>query len=373
VLSRIGRGRTLCNLERINRSREVVSEKSTSIQYINVLRIIATYIVVTGHIAIWSSYAATPLGFNWWILKWIHLAALWVIPAFVMISGTLLLNNPRDESAMSFYKRRMHRIFVPVIFWTALYLVIRVVVDKEEMTVSRAAQLIFRANPYYHLWYVWMIPALYLVTPPLRVFVKQSTSAQRILLIAIIFLLAGVYSPINNLYLGNKRTIFTMFIPYIAWYLTGYEIVRADPKKVPFKYLLAAVGICAAYITLMAYPFIDRLGHGKTIFDFLYDSFSPPQVAMGIGIFWAVYLIGQRAGPLKGIPKTAVEWMASTTLGIYMMHPLLLAFMQYKFSDESANEGLLFTLTVGPLTAFIACYLISSLILNIPYLKRTIS
>lgn len=351
----------------------MVREKSTSIQYINVLRIIATYIVVTGHIAIWSSYAATPLGFNWWILKWIHLAALWVIPAFVMISGTLLLNNPRDESAMSFYRRRIHRIFVPVIFWTALYLVIRVVVDKEEMTVSRAAQLIFRANPYYHLWYVWMIPALYLVTPPLRVFVKQSTSAQRILLIAIIFLLAGAYSPINNLYLGNKRTIFTMFIPYIAWYLTGYEIVRADPKKVPFKYLLAAVGICAAYITLMAYPFIDRLGHSKTIFDFLYDGFSPPQVAMGIGIFWAVYLIGQRAKPLKGIPKTAVEWMASTTLGIYMMHPLMLAFMQYKFSDESADEGLLFTLTVGPLTAFIACYLISSLILNIPYLKRTIS
>ncbi|MBL7154434.1 MAG: acyltransferase family protein [Phycisphaerae bacterium] len=351
----------------------MVREKSTSIQYINVLRIITTYIVVTGHIAIWSSYTAPPLGVDWWILKWVHLVGLWVIPAFVMISGTLLLNNPRGESAMAFYKRRMYRIGVPVIFWSALYLVIRVVVDKEEMTVLRAAELVFRADPYYHLWYVWMIPALYLVTPPLRVFVKHSTSAQRILLIAIIFLLAGIYSPINNLYLGNKRTIFTMFIPYIAYYMTGYEIVRADPKKIPFKYLLIAVAICAGYITLMAYPFIDRLGSSKTIFNFLYDGFSPPQVALGIGIFWAVYLIGQRAKPLKGIPKTAVEWMASTTLGIYMMHPLMLAFMRYKFSDESADEGLLFTLTVGPLVAFIACYLASSLILNIPYLKRTIS
>lgn len=351
----------------------MLREKSTSIQYINVLRIITTYIVVTGHIAIWSSYDATPLGLNWWILKWIHLVGLFVIPTFVMISGTLLLNDPRNESAMSFYKRRMYRIGVPVVFWSALYLVIRVVVDKEEMTVLRAAELVFRAEPYYHLWYVWMIPALYLVTPPLRVFVKHSTSAQRILLIAIIFLLAGAYSPINNLYLGNKRTIFTMFIPYVAWYLTGYEIVRADPKKIPFKYLLIAVAICAGYITLMAYPFIDRLGHSKTIFDFLYDGFSPPQVALGMGIFWAVYMIGQRAKPLKGVGKTAVEWMASTTLGIYMMHPLMLAFMRYKFSDESADEGLLFTMTVGPLVAFIACYLASSLILNIPYLKRLIS
>ncbi len=351
----------------------MVREKSTSIQYINVLRIIAIYCVVTGHIAIWSSYTASPLGVNWWILKWIHLVSLFVIPVFVMTSGTLLLNNPRDESAMSFYRRRMYRIGVPVIFWSALYLVIRAVVDKEDMTVLRAAELVFRADPYYHLWYVWMIPALYLVTPPLRVFVKHSTSAQRILLIAIIFLLAGIYSPINNLYLGNKRTIFTMFIPYIAYYMIGYEIVRANPKKIPFRYLLIAVAVCAAYITLLAYPFIDRLGHSKTIFNFLYDGFSPPQLAMGIGIFWAVYLIGQRAKPLKGIPKTTVEWMASTTLGIYMMHPLMLAFMRYKFSDESADEGLLFTMTVGPLAAFIACYLASSLILNIPYVKRIIS
>ena len=351
----------------------MASEKSTNIQYINVLRIIATYTVVTGHVAIWVSYTAPPLGVSWWIVKWIHLVALWVIPVFVMISGTLLLNDPKNESATAFYKKRMHRIGVPVIFWTALFLVIRVVVDKEEMTVLRAAELIFTADPYYHLWYVWMIPALYLVTPPLRVFVKHSTSAQRILLIAIIFLLMGIYSPINNLYLGNKRTIFTMFIPYVAWCLAGYEIVRADPRKTPFKYLLIAVAICAGYITLLAFPFIDRLGDSKTIFNFLYDGFSPPQVALGIGIFWAAYLIGQRARPLKGIPKTAVEWMASTTLGIYLMHPLMLAFMRYKFADESSEEGLLFTLTVGPLAAFLACYLVSSLILNIHYLKRIIS
>ena len=96
----------------------MVRQKATSIQYINALRIIATYAVVTGHIAIWASYTAPPLGLGWWVLKWIHLVALWVIPAFVMISGILLLDNPRDESAADFYKRRMHRIAVPVIIIT---------------------------------------------------------------------------------------------------------------------------------------------------------------------------------------------------------------------------------------------------------------
>ena len=359
----------------------MVRQKSTSIQYINIMRILATYVVVTGHIAIWTTYTATPLGLNWWIGTWIHLCGLWVIPAFVMVTGALLLDESRNESPASFYKRRMYRIGIPIVFWTVLYLVIRVVVDKEDMTVARAAKLILTADPYYHLWYLGMVPGLYLALPLVRIFVRHSTSKQRILLIALIFLLAGCYSPINNLYLGNQRTVFTMFLPYIAYLLAGYEIPRIDPKKVPFKWLLAAVGICAAYTIVLAYPFMDRFGvaatgppHGSLDTpQFIYDAFCPPQIVLGIGIFWAVFLIDQRTRPLKGIGKTAVEWMASTTLGIYVMHPLVLSYMRYRFSDESAEGGLLFTLTVGPLVAFIVCYLASSLILNIPYLKRIIS
>jgi len=359
----------------------VVRDKSTSIQYINIVRILAIYVVVTGHIAIWTTYTAPPMGLTWWVGKWIHLCALWVIPAFVMVTGTLLLDDSRNESPASFYKRRIYRIAIPIVFWTVLFLVIRVVVDKEDMTVARAARLILTADPYYHLWYLGMLPGLYLALPLVRIFVRHSTSKQRILLIALIFGLAGSYSTVNNLYLGNQRTIFTMFLPYIAYLLVGYEIPRIDPKNVPFKWLLAAVGICAAYVILLAFPFIDRLGVAATgppygrldTPQFIYDAFCPPQIVLGIGIFWALYLIDRRTRQLRGIPKTVVEWMASTTLGIYVMHPLVLAYMRYRFSDESAEGGLLFTLTVGPLVAFITCYLASSLILNIPYLKRIIS
>jgi len=288
-----------------------------------------------------------------------------------MISGALLLDDSRNESAWSFYKRRMQRIGIPLVFWTIVYLIIRKVVDAEDLTAGRAAQLILTADAYYHLWFLWMIPGLYLVTPPLRVFVRNSTSTERIFLIALIFVLASVYSPINNLFLGNRRSIFTIFIPYIAYYMAGYEIRHIDPGKVPFKYLVAAVIICAVYIIVLAGPFIDLLSMGKA--GFLYDGFSPPVIVLGMGIFWAAYLIDRRTKPLRGIPKTAVEWMASTTLGIYVLHPLVLSHMRYRFSDESAEGGFLFTITVGPLVAFIACYLIASLIINIPFLRRTIT
>ncbi len=380
-----GREKTQKELENIGRSSALAREKSRSIQYINKLRICAVYAVVAGHIAIWTTdprdlmtdagdIAApliAPLSVNWWIGKWIHLTCLFAIPVFVMISGALLLDDSRNESAWSFYKRRMQRIGIPLVFWTIVYLIIRKVVDAEDLTAGRAAELILTADPYYHLWFLFMIPGLYLVTPPLRVFVRNSTSTERILLIALIFVLASVYSPINNLFLGNRRSIFTMFIPYIAYYMAGYEIRHIDPRKVPFKYLVAAVIICAIYIVVLAGPFIDLLSVGKA--GFLYDGFSPPVIVMGMGIFWAVYLIDRRTKPLRGIRKTAVEWMASTTLGIYVLHPLVLSYMRDRFSDESAEGGFLFTITAGPLAAFIACYLIASLIINIPFLRRTIT
>jgi len=358
-----------------------VREKSGTIQYINKLRIVAIYAVIAGHIAIGTTNPpdwmpgvetiAPPLTLNWWIAKWIHLMALFAVPIFVMISGALLLDASRNESAPSFYKKRMHRIALPFAFWSALFLVFRAVVDKEDMTTARAAELILTADPYYHLWFLCMIPGLYLVTPILRIFVKNSTSKERILLIALIFTLAAVYYPINNLFLGNRRTIFTMFIPYIAYFLAGYEVTHIDPAKVPRKYLAAAVAISAAYITVMAWPFIDLLSVGKT--GFLYDPFSPPEIAIGISIFWAVYLIDQRTKPLRRIPKRIVEWMASATLGIYVLHPLVLSYMSYKFNDESADEGFLFTIALGPLVAFIASLLLASVMLKIPFIRRTIS
>ncbi|MBN2138745.1 MAG: acyltransferase family protein [Sedimentisphaerales bacterium] len=356
----------------------MAEKRSTSIQYINTLRVLAIYAVILGHVAIWTTYDMKPLGVEWWVSTWVHLLCLCSIPVFVMVSGALLLDDSGNESPGAFYKKRMLRVGIPLLFWAPFFLAVRVFLDKEEMSVGRAAELILTADPYYHLWFLCMIPALYLVTPVLRVFIRHSSPGQRILLMVIMFSLAGIYSPINTLLLGNKRTIFTMFIPYVAYYIAGYEIRFADPKKVPRKYLVWAAGACAVYIGVVAYPFIDALGEAKTQYpggtpQFVYDSFCLPQVVMGIGFFWAVYIIHQRIGDVKGVVTKLIGLIATTTLGIYILHPLVLAAMRANFADESSEGGLLFTLTAGPMFAFVATWLLTSLLMNIPYFRRTIS
>ncbi len=341
-----------------------------SIQYINYLRILAIFTVVAAHVTIWTALNLETFSLNWWICHGIYFSCLWCIPVFVMISGALLLDDSRNETAVSFYKRRMHRIGVPLVFWSFVYLVVRQVIGHEELTIRYVIKLILTGEPYYHLWFLYMIAGLYLITPMLRTYIRHSCLKERIILIAIIFILAGAYSQVNILFWSNQKSIFTMFLPFIGYYLCGYQLRFIDPKKIPSRYLVAALVLCAFYISMLTDVFIETQGkiNNRNIFDF----FSPPVVVMSIAIFWAAYLIDRNAKPKKGVLKNAAAWVASTTLGIYVLHFGILEYIGNKLGKHAKDENPLIGIIIVPVIAFIVCSLITSLIMRIPFLRRTV-
>lgn len=343
---------------------------STNIQYISILRILAILAVIYVHVSTWMTNSTTPLTFNWWVGNWIHAVTLWSIPVFVMVSGALLLDDSRNETPIRFYKKRARRIGVPLVFWTFFYLVVRKVVGHEELTAGYVIKLILTANPYYHLWFLYMITGLYLVTPLLRTYIKHSSSKERIFLIVIILILASSYSLINSLFLGNQSSIFTIFVPYLGYYLCGYQLRFIDPRKISSKYLAAVLIFCVIYIAMLTDVFVKTLGQPKA--RFLYDYFSLPVVVMSIAVFWAAYLISSYAKPLEGVVKIATERLASATLGIYVLHPIILEFIRDRFGERTTNSNFLVGITMVPVITLIACYLITSLITRIPLLRRVV-
>lgn len=343
---------------------------STDIQYINILRILALFAVINVHVSTWMAYNTTPLTFDWWVGNWIHAMTLWSIPVFVMVSGALLLDDSRNETPIRFYKKRTQRIVVPLVFWTFFYLVVRKVVGHEELTAGYVIKLILIAEPYYHLWFLYMITGLYLVTPLLRTYIKHSSSKERISLIVMILILASSYSLINSLVLGNERSIFTIFVPYIGYYLCGYQLRFIDPRKISPKYLAAVLILCVIYTAMLTDVFVKTLGqpNGR----FLYNSFSPPVIVMSIVVFWAAYLISCHAKPLEGFAKVAAERLASATLGIYVLHPVFLEYIRDRLGKHATDGNFLLGLAVVPVITFIGCYLITSLIMRIPVLRRVV-
>lgn len=345
-------------------------ERSRSIQYINRLRILSIYAVITAHVTIWLTMASEPFTVDWWVGCAIFYLCFCSIPVFVMVSGALLLDDSRNESLKEFYWKRIHRVGVPLVAWTVVYLGFRGFVEHEPLTVGRVVRLIITADPYYHLWFLYMILGLYLVTPPLRTFVRHARQGERLLVIVTILVLSNAYFQADALLWDNQRSIFTMFIPYIAYYLCGYELSRIDPRQVPSKYLLIPIVISAAYLLVFSGIFLDRQGGVGT--RFVFDFFSPPVVFLSIAIFWAARLHDATTPPIEGIRKTAVEWIASATLGIYVLHPLVLAFIGDRLSGHAGNGTFLAGVILIPLVTFAACYGITSLLMNIPLVRRTV-
>jgi surface polysaccharide O-acyltransferase-like enzyme len=351
----------------------VPQERSRSIQYINRLRILSIYAVVTAHVTIWLTMASTPFSFNWWLGASVFYACFCSIPVFVMISGALLLDGSRAEPLREFYRKRLYRVGVPLVSWTIVYLCVRAFVDHEWLTAGRVFELIITADPYYHLWFLYMIAGLYLVTPFLRIFVQHATRNERLFVIVLMLVLASAYFQADALLWQNQRSVFTLFIPYIAFYLCGHELSRMDPRKIPpAKHIVLAVVICVVYLAIFAQPFIARqggVGPGKR---FVFDFFSPPIIFLSIAIFWAARLRDATAKPATGIRRTAIEWVASTTLGIYALHPLVLISIQNVLKNHAGDGSFLAGILLVPLITFAACYLITSILMNIPIVRRMV-
>ena len=95
------------------------TDRPERFEYINQLRVIAAFGVVVGHVSIWVVSMMEPLSFDWWVGSFGHFMARWTVPVFVMVSGALLLDPSKEDRPIDFYKKRMRRILVPLIFWTA--------------------------------------------------------------------------------------------------------------------------------------------------------------------------------------------------------------------------------------------------------------
>ncbi len=348
-------------------------ERSRSIQYINKLRIFSIYAVVTAHVTIWLTMASTPFTFNWWLGTSIFYACFCSIPVFVMISGALLLDNSRDEPMLEFYRKRMVRVGVPLVSWTIVYLGVRGFLDHERLTAGRIFELILTADPYYHLWFFYMIAGSVprdAAVADLRAALHSHGAAVRHRRDA---------GPGDRLLPGRHPALAEPAVglhPVHPVHRILSARLRAQPDRPtqgPFSEVhRSGRSDLRGYLAAFARPFIARQGGVGPGERFVFDFFTPPIIFVSIAIFWIARRLDVTAKPANGIRKIAVEWIASTTLGVYALHPLVLKWIQNGLKNHTGDGGFLAGVLLVPLVTFAVCYLITSILMNIPILRRAV-
>lgn len=202
---------------------------------------------------------------------------------YVMLSGTLLLGgrNNRDEGVVTFYVRRASKVIIPLVAYYLLLLFLNGEVSflpPENIGVSflRIAAGAPDAGP--HLWLIYTIVALYLVTPFFRVMVQHMGDR-------LLFALAVVILVLNALttYLPLFGTAFGATSFLAGWegiFLLGYILTRQNGLQGATRrnrILLSAAAVC--YIVMAAAVFAD-----SSNMNYVYGS-TPTITVASCGIF----------------------------------------------------------------------------------------
>ncbi len=260
--------------------------------------------VVTIHATAPFVVAGSAIGASYWVALVGNELSRGAVPIFLAISGWTLLTRTIDLRA------RLTRLVVPLAAWTVIYVVEATVRGSEDR--NWVAMALFGPGVREHLWFFYfLIPivvVVWLVRQPQASWVYGAVGG----LVVVVRAIAGV-AKAQAFWLGYAWGVGYVGIGYAA--LEG----RAPDRRLAL--LLYAGATLALIVGVRLY--------GPDTWPVSYAS--PLVVAAAIAAMWALRAVA-REMPL-----------ASLTLGVYLVHPLVLDVVQQLTSVLGPEARLLLT------------------------------
>ena len=315
--------------------------------WVDVLRLAAMLMVIAGHSV--DIYNATPQDdpMNGFWGAFIGSLMRPSVPLFAMMTGLLLL--PIGESASSFYRRRIPRVLIPMLFWSVIYYLIPwftgvIGLDKSVISVlfpfefapsqewgdavSNIAMIPLTFNGYTtHMWYLYMLIGLYLFMPFFSAWVEKNdhTLIRTYIILwgcsLMLPYLAQLLSP--NLFgvcAWNQFGTFHYFAGFTGYLLLGHLLGKGNPlpsrKIVAVGVMLYFAGYVVTYTgftTIMAQYSYEQ---APDLIEMFWQFCSPNVVLMAIGLF----LIAQRVKIRSERWQRVLQSTTRCSFGAYMMH-----------------------------------------------------
>lgn len=282
---------------------------------INLMRTFAIFMVIVVHVC------AAPfkvMDASWLSINVVDSLARWCVPVFFMLSGALLLG--KNEPLSVFFKKRIIKIILPLVFWSYVYLIFsryfsHLDTDHAYPNVSFKIKDVIRGPAYFHLWFIYAIITIYIATPMMRALV-QVASKQLVSYCLICWVIGASILPTledtgilkNNFFYYN----FDFLPQYLGYFLLGFFLSKYyDKVNNLVGYFLTILGWSCTFL-LTTY---QKTGKHVPI-DLFYSYLSPNVIIMSIGIFIVI-------SKFKDESKIIAS-LGNCSFGIYLSHMLVM-------------------------------------------------
>ncbi len=242
------------------------------------------------------------------------------VPLFVMLSGALLLEPAKaDEPMRVFFKKRFNRIAFPMMFWTAAYFAWGYYVHGRPLTLFNISQGLLTGS-YDHLWFLYLLLGLYLVTPILRVLVKFIDRRKFVLLLSLWFVGTVVTPTIHTFTTLTFNPVVFVFMDWVGYFILGIFLLQTKVRSW-IIYLAATLGILTA--VLGDWLITATLGEAYTGFFHGYLSFDIIIASAALFIL-LITIPPRRVETRYKSVNRVIHWIGQNTLPIYLIHIMVL-------------------------------------------------
>ncbi|MGE5294456.1 MAG: acyltransferase [Solirubrobacterales bacterium] len=341
--------------------------------WIEVLRTFSCFAIVMLHVASLHFGYHKVSSASWWVCNVFDASTRFAVPVFLMISGALLLDPQRTETLSAFYRKRMSRLLAPCLFWIAFYMALNVVQNTRAFTVQSLGRDLLTGQVYYHLWYLFILPGLYLVTPFLRSFLREASSREVLWLAFVIYGFSLCEKILRRGLFGSEQeTVFTMFVPFISYYILGSWLTRRRQDSLGSRRWAIAIPALIAAIVLavgtLAYWFPSR----ESVYCLPYSHLSPLTLAYSVAVFIVFSCSdGLARRTIDSIGRYAFM-IAPATLGIYLIHPFLLYVLHTLLPGRWFATLPAVSIPVFSVVIFVAAFFIVHSVQKVPYVRSIV-
>lgn len=299
--------------------------KREHVHYFDYLRVMAGIFVIFMHVV--SSLLRREINGEWMAVNLLTSISFTAVPLFLMMSGYLALTNEKTLNTGLLLKKRLPRLVVPLAGWTVVVLLWRMLSSKMFSVATLYDGLVsaLSSSAAVHLWYMYTLIALTVISPILCGGLKTLDRGGHILVVSIIGIISlrtilMIFTPawldrILNIDLINQLTLFN---GHLATYVLGYYL-GTSKKRIPNWILVTGILVLVVAITAGTY--------WKTVSTGAYDATFQSQ-SRGFEVVLAAFVFlffkqncNKKSRFLSQVP------LVPLSLAIYLMHNILLSMM----------------------------------------------
>ncbi len=253
---------------------------------------------------------------------------------------------------------------MPVIFWSVFFSIwtafILYIKGDVQSAPGAVAKGVILGKPYYHLWYLFMIPFLYAITPVLRLAMNGLKQRELLAFIGFCFSLsicnALFNSGLAHFDMGARIDLFTNnFLPFVGYFVLGGYIHKFNISVAP--------KICT--MSLLVAWLVTIFGSYFLSYEYFYSYLSVNTVIASLSVF---FLIKHYADV-----ELKMGTFSLYSFGIYLVHPIFLDGASLLIRDKMLSVmNAFFYIPLASVIVFVLSYGAVLIMSRIRFLKRCI-